>query len=266
MTTPARQLRLSPFTDALPAPVYFRSAQVPAWSTYPTHSHPWGEFVYSFSGVMEIVLDGQQLLAPPQYGVWLPPGVKHVGRNRHAACHCSVYVSQELCSELPLQPCALTVTPLIHALLDQLRAAPPGQPQSDEEQRLLQVLLDRLKHTSRVGSYLPSSDDPVLAPILQILERNPLDPRSLAQLATLANTTERTLLRRCQRDLGMSLAQWKQRLKVVHALERLESRMTVEAIALDLGYSSSSAFISMFRKLMGVTPDEFRKAKSGQPA
>lgn len=261
MTAPVRHQHLSPFTDALPAPLYFRSAQVPALSTYPSHRHPWGEFVYSFSGVMEIVLGEQQLLAPPQYGVWLPPGVWHIGRNRHAACHCSVYVSQELCTGLPLQPCALTVTPLIHALLDELHAAPPGQPQSAEEQRLLQVLLDRLKKTSRVGSYLPSSDDPLLAPILRMLERNPVDSRSLPELARLANTTERTLLRRCQRDLGMTLAQWRQRLKVVHALERLESRMTVEAIALDLGYSSSSAFIGMFRKLMGVTPDELRKAK-----
>jgi len=33
----------------------------------------------------------------------------------------------------------------------------------------------------------------------------------------------------------------------------------VETIALDLGYGSASAFISMFRRLMGVTPDEFRK-------
>lgn len=137
----------------------------------------------------------------------------------------------------------------------------PGLPQSPEEQRLLQVLLDKLRQTSRAGSYLPGSDDPILAPVLQWLERNPGETPSLQALATMANTTERTLLRRCQRDLGMSLAQWKQRLTVVRALERLETPMTVEAIALDLGYSSSSAFIGMFRRLMGVTPDEFRKAR-----
>ncbi|MBK5556647.1 AraC family transcriptional regulator, partial [Pseudomonas sp. TH05] len=35
---------------------------------------------------------------------------------------------------------------------------------------------------------------------------------------------------------------------------------TVETIGLDLGYSSASAFISMFRKMMGATPDEYRKS------
>jgi AraC-like DNA-binding protein len=39
----------------------------------------------------------------------------------------------------------------------------------------------------------------------------------------------------------------------------LEAGRTVEAIALDLGYGSASAFIAMFRKLMGTTPDEFRR-------
>jgi len=66
-------------------------------------------------------------------------------------------------------------------------------------------------------------------------------------------------MRRCQRDLGMSLAQWRQRLRVVKAMGLLESGQTVETIALDLGYASASAFISMFKRLTGATPDEFRK-------
>ena len=45
----------------------------------------------------------------------------------------------------------------------------------------------------------------------------------------------------------------------VAALAQLERGRTVESIALDLGYSSASAFIGMFRRLMGVSPDEYRK-------
>ena len=40
---------------------------------------------------------------------------------------------------------------------------------------------------------------------------------------------------------------------------RLEAGDKVESIALDLGYGSASAFITMFRRLMNVTPDEFRR-------
>ncbi|WP_395607209.1 AraC family transcriptional regulator [Pseudomonas sp. B22129] len=261
MNTPTEHLILAPFTDALPAPIYFRAARMPASAAYPTHHHPWGEFVYSFSGVMELKLDGVHFIAPPQFGVWLPPQVEHNAMNHQEACHCSLYIAPALCERLPAEACALTITPLIRELLEELHASPPGPVQTAEETRLLTVLLDRLNRTSRVGSYLPGSNDPILAPILAALEQNPADGRSQAQWASAVNATERTLLRRCQRDLGMSLAQWKQRLKVTASLPRLKAGASVEAVAFDLGYGSSSAFIGMFRKLTGETPDEYRKKR-----
>jgi AraC-like DNA-binding protein len=248
----------------LPRPIMFRSARVPADGLYPRHRHAWGEFVYSFSGVMELKVGGQQFLAPPQYGVWLPPDVEHVGLNRREAHHCSVYVARPGCRALPRNACALTVTPLVRALLEhQTRkfAAEAGSPQDD---RLLQVLVDQLAQAPCASSYLPHSDDPLLAPVLQALADDPGDNRTLAELAHAAHTTERTLTRRCQRDLGMSFAEWRQRLRVVKALPRLERGHKVESIALDLGYASASAFIVMFRRHMKLTPDEFRKNATSQ--
>ena len=67
------------------------------------------------------------------------------------------------------------------------------------------------------------------------------------------------ICRRCQRDLDMSFAEWRQRLCVVKALPLLESGAKVESIALDLGYASASAFIAMFKRMTGVTPNEHRR-------
>lgn len=257
---PATHLRSPPFTDALPSPIYFRVASVPAHTSYPLHSHEWGEFVYAFSGVMELKLGDRHYLAPPQYGIWLPPRVAHRGLNRHEACHCSVYVAAALTARLPAAPCALTVSPLLRALLDHLRLQPEAAPRSSApRQRLLQVLVDQLAAATCVGSYLPSSDDPLLAPVLAALQAAPGDARSIAELAAAVHTTERTLMRRCQSELGMTLAEWRQRLRAVKAMPRLEAGETIENIALDLGYSSASAFIAMFRRLMGTTPDEYRR-------
>ena len=52
----------------LPSPIMFRSAQVPAGGIYPQHQHAWGEFVYSFSGIMEVKLIDRHYLAPP--AIW----------------------------------------------------------------------------------------------------------------------------------------------------------------------------------------------------
>lgn len=259
MATPPRHVRMPPFTDTLPAPIFFRAVQVPADTIYPWHCHQWGEFVYSFSGVMEVKLAGSHYLAPPQYGVWLPARVEHIGQNRLAAEHSSLYVAEDLCGALPAVTCALAVSPLVRAMLEHLRQYPPASPHSAEDERLLRVLVDQLASAQCVGRYLPMSDDPLLAPVLAMLEADPADNRPVAQLAQAAHTTERTLMRRCRRELGMTLADWRQRLRVVRAMALLEAGRTVEAVALDLGYASASAFIAMFRRLTHETPDEYRK-------
>jgi len=246
-------------SPGLPAPIMFRSAQVPAQGTYPQHQHAWGEFVYSFSGVMEVKLADHHYLAPPQYGIWLPPDVEHVGLNRQEACHCSVYIAPGQCGVMPGMPCALTVSPLVRALLDHLHQQPVGQAATSQGDRLLQVLVDQLALAPRAGSYLPGSSDPALGAVLRMLQAQPGDSRSLPELAHAAHTTGRTLMRRARRDLGMSFAEWRQRLRVVKAMPLLEAGQTVETIALDLGYGSASAFITMFKRLVGATPDEFRK-------
>lgn len=251
-------------SPSLPAPLMFRSAYVPALGIYPLHQHAWGEFVYSFSGVMEVKVAEHHYLAPPQYGIWLPPDLDHVGLNRLAAHHCSLYIARPGCAGLPATPCALTVSPLVRAMLEHLRQQAPAPSATPENARLLQVLVDQLSLAPRAGSYLPGSSDPALGAVLRMLEAQPGDNRSLPELAHAAHTTERTLMRRAQRDLGMSLAEWRQRLRVVKAMPLLEAGQTVETIALDLGYGSASAFISMFKRLVGATPDEFRKGAAGR--
>lgn len=254
-------LRTPPFVDALPSPIWFRADELPADTAYPRHRHAWGEFVYAYSGLMELKLSDAHFLAPPQCGVWLPPLVEHIGLNRDAASHCSLYVSAPLCAQLPADACALNVSPLVRALLEHLRQHPHPRDEapSAEDGRLLQVLVDQLAQAPRAGSYLPGSDDPVLAPLLRALDAQPGDNRSLAEWAQALHSTERTLLRRCRRELGMPFSEWRQRLRVVKALPRLQAGEKVETVALELGYAGASAFITMFRRLMGVTPDEFRR-------
>lgn len=55
----------------------------------------------------------------------------------------------------------------------------------------------------------------------------------------------------------MSLHEWRQRLKVMKAMTMLNQGKTIESIAFDLGYASASAFIYMFKRWMGFTPDQF---------
>lgn len=256
----ARHLRAVPYADALPAPLAFRTETLEPDTLYPLHRHDWGEFIYAYTGVIEVQMADRHLMAPPLSGLWLPAGVAHTGLNRMACVHSSFYVARELCGGLPSQPCAVAVSALARALLDHLRALGGHLPREAAQGRALQVLLDEVRAAPVVGSYLPGSEDPLLAPVLRALEADPADRRGVAELARLVHASERTLLRRAQQELGMPLAEWRQRLRIVRALPALRAGGKVQAVALELGYASASSFITAFRRHMGVTPQAWRAA------
>ncbi|WP_315984086.1 helix-turn-helix domain-containing protein [Aliamphritea spongicola] len=69
--------------------------------------------------------------------------------------------------------------------------------------------------------------------------------------------SERTLARRFHKETGMTFGQWRQQARLLEALSRIASGQPIASIAQDLGYSSQSAFISMFRKALGKTPTRY---------
>ena len=244
--------------DQIIAPLWISFRDDPAQSVYPLHGHAWGEFIYSFNGIMEINIANIDYLTPPPYGIWLPPNVQHSGLNRTDVSHGTLYVHESLCHELPSQAGVMLTTPLVTALLQHLKQNPKT---IDDEAhlRLLNVLLDQLKTAPLMSSYLPHTQHAGLKHILDYLHQNPSDQSTLESLAKMSNMTERTLARYCQKELGMSLNEWRQRLKVMKAMSMLNEGGKVESIALDLGYANSTAFINMFKRWMNLTPDQFRK-------
>ncbi|WP_199014775.1 helix-turn-helix domain-containing protein [Shimwellia pseudoproteus] len=144
--------------------------------------------------------------------------------------------------------------PFTTALLSHLRHHPPHLPLSDAHQRLLMVLRDQLNSAPVKDNFLPFTGDPVIRPILEKLERDPASNTPLAILAREAGITMRTLHRRCEATLGMSLNQWRQRLRVVRAMPLLEKGEKIESVAFEMGYSTASAFIAMFSRQTGRTP------------
>jgi AraC-like DNA-binding protein len=247
-----------PFTDALPTPLFLRTILMPNDAIFPAHIHSWGEFVYSHNGVVQVMVEQKRYLVPPQYGIWLPPNMQHLGLNRREVLQSSLYVANELCGALPRQPQALMVSPFMRSVLNHARESALNY--ADKRHlRLLTVFLDELTETPRAGTFLPASDDAVLGKTLHYLENHPNDNRSVAELAREAHITERTLARKCRQDLGMPLTEWRNRMRVVSAIAMIEEGKSVESIASEFGYSSASAFIVMFKKLSGATPASYRE-------
>ncbi|WP_111893903.1 AraC family transcriptional regulator [Acinetobacter sp. MB5] len=249
---------MTPYNE-VPANRWIRFVDTQLGVSYKEHRHRWGEFIYVFQGTLEIKVAGISYVVPPSYAIWLPPYTEHGSLNWGEMSHSVFYIEQQDCMHMPNNTCILMTTPLIRALLQHLRQNPPDFPLTEENRHLLLVLSEQLKHADVIDSYLPTTSHTALAELLDYLQAHPACTDSLAELADRVHMTEKTLTRYSQKELGMSLHEWKQRMKLMHAIKMLEQGCTVESIALSVGYSTPTAFINMFKKRMHYSPNQFRQ-------
>lgn len=151
------------------------------------------------------------------------------------------------------------------ALLDEeIARDEPGQ--SVVLDRLLDLLLIDALRTwfSRPGAEPPAwyraMGDPVVGQALRLLQNEPAHPWTVAALAGRTGVSRAGLARRFTELVGEPpmayLTGW--RLAVAADLLR-ETDATVEAVARQVGYSQAFAFSTAFKRVRGVSPQEYRK-------
>jgi AraC family transcriptional regulator len=92
--------------------------------------------------------------------------------------------------------------------------------------------------------------------------RSSAEPASLAELATLCGLSVRQLSRGFRASHGISIGQFIARLRIDKAKQELVSGRSIKVLAAQLGFCSTAAFSSAFRKATGLTPTEFRRLAS----
>lgn len=124
--------------------------------------------------------------------------------------------------------------------------------------RLAGVILDEIQSLPLTNLGLPMPKDARLLRIACALSERPDDDRSLEAWAAWVGISSRTVTRRFSAETGFSFTEWRQRVRLLRALELLAAGQPVTAIALDLGYDNVSAFIALFRRVFGVTPGQYK--------
>jgi transcriptional regulator GlxA family with amidase domain len=82
---------------------------------------------------------------------------------------------------------------------------------------------------------------------------------TVADIARYAGLEPRTFLRRFVQATGMNPSEYQQRLRMARAREMLEfSRTGVDDIASSVGYGDAGGFRRVFRKIVGLTPSDYR--------
>ncbi|WP_414945455.1 helix-turn-helix domain-containing protein [Amycolatopsis sp. cmx-11-32] len=216
------------------------------------HRHDDHQVAYAARGVLAITTDKGSWVAPATRAVWIPAGTAHA-HQAHGDLELHLVGLPAIENPLRLnEPGVLAVGPLLRELI----RAYTGRPREDtpERRRLRAVLLDQLRASPQEPLHLPTPEDPRLRELCEILSADPADNRTLAALGARVGASDRTLARLCKADLGMTFPQWRTQLRLYRALVLLADNTPVTAVAHACGWSSTSAFIDVFRRAFGHTP------------
>ncbi|HEY1998984.1 helix-turn-helix transcriptional regulator [Paraburkholderia sp.] len=224
--------------------------------TMSSHSHARGQLMGALSGLVSVGLDKQQWVVPATHAIWIPPHCVHSVRSYGPFSGWSVFIAEPHCARLPREARAIRTTPLLREAVRRA-ASWPGIELDQTQTRIAEVIVDELAASQAQSLGLPSPEDPRLVRITDALVSDLSDHRRLEQWAAWAGLAPRTLSRRFVTETGMTFAQWRQRARLLRALELVAEGVAVTTIALELGYDNVSAFIDMFRRALGTTPGRY---------
>ncbi|MEJ1117348.1 helix-turn-helix transcriptional regulator [Phyllobacterium sp. CCNWLW109] len=220
------------------------------------HQHRQGQLVLALHGAVTCRAESGVWIVPPNSGVWIPGGVLHSNQVTSNARLTYLFVEPGA-AMLPAECCTLAVSPMLREMILQVAELSKNAGRDAHVDRLVRVMLDELALMPRERLELPVSGHPKIALIAATLLADPKDRRTLGQWAEHVAVSERTLKRLMVQETGLSFGRWRRQLHLVIALRELAGGATVQRVAGDLGYESTTAFIVMFKKALGTTPSRY---------
>jgi AraC-like DNA-binding protein len=219
-----RQTGIFDQSGDLKSAVTSHTRDYPAGHVVPLHFHDRDQLVYASRGVMTVSTRDGTWVVPPHRAVWIPARIPHTITMSGVVAMRTLYLRPRL-AKGPPRDCG--------------------------------VILHQLETVHTIPLQLPHLSDPRLKRIAEILMKDPRDARTLTQLCRETGAGKRSVERLFQQEIGMTFGKWRQQLRLMHGMRLLAEGAKVTHAALESGYGTPSAFTSMFRKALGITPRSY---------
>jgi len=227
----------------------------------PAHFHDRDQLVYASRGVMTVRTAHGTWVVPTHRAVWIPAMVPHSIAMSGTVAMRTLYLKPGMARILPRSCSVVNVSALLKELILHACALGALDKAIPWQGHLIHVIVDQLGAIQVVPLLLPNPSDPRAVRVARVVMDDPSDRRPLTALCRAAGTSKRTVERLFQKDIGMTFSKWQQQFRLMQAMRLLAEGAKVTHAALESGYSTPSAFISMFRKTLGTTPTQYFKTE-----
>jgi AraC-like DNA-binding protein len=156
-------------------------------------------------------------------------------------------------------------SPLVTLLAEEIAKDRPGQ-EAVLDRLLDLVLVDALRtwfsaRGAEAPTWYQAQADPIVGRALRLLHNNPAHPWTVASLASETGVSRAALARRFRDVVGEPPMAFLTNVRLTLAADLLqESGATVGAVAQQVGYGTPFALSAAFKRVRGISPQDYRLA------
>lgn len=197
---------------------------------------------------------------PAGVSCWVPAKLRHRVAPAPAARVRTLYISVRASSAVARidRIGVLKPSPLLRAIIDEIGRVEVLRTDDAAAKRLAGVLLDQLAQQHELPLFIPALASPLPRRVAAALAGDPADTPRATDLATELGVSTRTLERAFVIDANMNLGEWRQRSRIARAIALLAGGSDVKDVALEVGYATPSAFVTAFKRYVGMTPGKIQ--------
>ncbi|MDG1750565.1 MAG: AraC family transcriptional regulator [Thalassotalea sp.] len=240
-------------------PISVLHREIPALAGINKYQHQQAQCIFVHTGVLAIITENGRYFVPPQQAIVIPADFLHEMLAKTAVKISVFCFTNEEATNLSVQPEVITVDHLLNALILESINIPANYDWQSPDGRLLRLMRDKFIIATELDTFLPYPKDNRLTDITERLLKHPSLKSDLKFWGKFVKASPRTLSRVFKKETSITYSEWRQRLNIQIAIKHLSLGDSINSIAELLGYESSSAFIYMFKKQMGVSPSQFLK-------
>ena len=217
----------------------------------------WDRLVYASRGAMRVKTAQEEWMVPPHRALWVPAGVRHRVEMKGPVSVRSLYFRPGLSRRMPRECRVMNVSALLRELILHVAKRAIADPYLRTDAHAVAVLLEQLREIEVVPLQLPLPRDARALRATRLLSTSDGTRGSLERVGRAAGASPRTLQRLFLSETGLTFEKWRQRARLIRAVQLLSEGRKVTSVAFEVGYDSPSAFIAMFRRELGSTPRRY---------
>jgi AraC-like DNA-binding protein len=243
--------------------IFVATFPMPDGLVFDWHTHEHHQLAWAADGVLSVRTASSAWVLPPSRALFIPAGIRHETLSEGSATMRALYIDPAATATGWRDCTPVAATSLLAELICYL-ADPALTP--DRRAHAETMLVDVLEPVSTTAFDVRMPSDDRARQVADGLVESPADGRTLAEWGHDVGASARTLARAFRADTGLPFGRWRTLVRLRAAMVGLARGAAVASIASQVGYESTSAFVSAFRRETGATPAAYFRHDSDTDA